>query len=428
MSTIRIIISALLLSASLAVSQTKKDSLGLPGDNFDLYGALELFKKAENPEAFEKAINSNDNEVNNLDLDADGKVDYVKVVDKTSGDAHSLVLQVAVSKTEIQDVAVIEIEKKGDKKAHVQIVGDEELYGKDYIVEPAETTSSAGARTADKHDEAMDDVYNNGSNVTEDNSRSNNDNNYNSGGSGGGPVIVNVWAWPSVSYMYGPAYVSWVSPWYWNYYPGWWEPWPPVYWGVYYRRVYRYHHPYYHRTSYYHCRTAHHYYYGQRMASSTVQQHNRSGLYHQRQAEYRRNVTPGRRYNSLPANPRNNSSGRPGSGERGGVRQGGDYRSTEQRQVNPRQGNRGAVEQEQRQNVQPNRQHGAARQRQQVNPSQQQQAQPRQQANPQPRQQVNLQPRQQQAQPRRQAQPGPQMGSPRIGGGQGTQQGGRRGG
>jgi hypothetical protein len=403
MSTIRIIISAaLLLSASLAVSQTKKDSLGLPGDNFDLYGALELFKKAGNPEAFEKAINSNDNEVNNLDLDADGKVDYVKVVDKTSGDAHALVLQVAVSKTEIQDVAVIEIEKKGDKEAHVQIVGDEELYGKDYIVEPRETAATEGPRKADKKDEAVDDVYNNGSNVAVDNSRNNNGNNYNSGG---GQLIVNVWAWPSVSYMYSPAYVGWVSPWYWNYYPGWWDPWPPVYWGVYYRRVHRYHHPYYHRTSYYHCRTAHHYYYGQRMASSTVQQHNRSGLYHQRQVEYRRNVTPGRRYNSLPANPRSNNSGRPGSGERGSVRQGGNYRSTEQRQVNPRQGTRGAVGQEQRQNVQPNRQHGAARQRQQVNPSQQQQAQPR-----------------------RQAQPGPQMGSPRIGGGQSTQQGGRRGG
>src|SRR6218665_1470717 len=301
MNMIRIIISVLLLlSGSLAVAQSKKDSLGLPGDNFDLYGALELFKKAENPEAFEKAINSSDNEVNNLDLDADGKVDYVKVVDKTNGELHSLVLQVEVSKTETQDVAVIEIEKKGDKNVHLQIVGDEELYGKDYIVEPREATSAASSRSSDKNDGTVDDVYNDGKNTADDNSRSANSN-YNNSGDGGGPVIINVWGWPAVSYMYGPAYAGWASPWYWGYYPGWWNPWPPVYWGVYYRRVYRYHHPYYYRTSYYHCRNAHNYYYGQRRASITVQQHNRSGLYHQRQAAYRNNVTPGRRYNSMPA-------------------------------------------------------------------------------------------------------------------------------
>jgi hypothetical protein len=414
MNTIRIIILAVLLfSASLAVSQSKKDSLGLPGDNFDLYGALELFKKAENPEAFEKAINSSDNEVNNLDLDADGKVDYVKVVDKTSGDAHSLVLQVAVSKTETQDVAVIEIEKKGDKKAHLQIVGDEELYGKDYIVEPRETASAASSRSSDKNNEAVDDVYNDGENIADENSR----NNYN--GNGGGPVIVNVWGWPSVSYIYGPAYVGWVSPWYWSYYPVWWQPWPPVYWGVYYRRVYRYHYPYYYRTGYYRCRTAHNYYYGQRVASETVRQNNRSGLYRQRQASYRNNVRPGRRYNSLPANPRNNM-GRPRSGERNAVRQrNGSNRPTEQRQVSPRQGSRGAVQQDRRQDIQPNRQHGAGRQREQMNPSQQQ-AQPRQQVNPQPRQQ-QMQPRQQPVQPRQ------QMGSPRMGGApQGGHQGGNR--
>lgn len=58
-------------------AQTNIKSLGLPGDNFDLYGALELFKKTDTPENFEKAINSDGNEVNKLDLDGDGKADYV---------------------------------------------------------------------------------------------------------------------------------------------------------------------------------------------------------------------------------------------------------------------------------------------------------------------------------------------------------------
>jgi len=38
------ILAVLLLVSSLSRAEDKKDSLGLPGDNFDLYGALELFK------------------------------------------------------------------------------------------------------------------------------------------------------------------------------------------------------------------------------------------------------------------------------------------------------------------------------------------------------------------------------------------------
>jgi hypothetical protein len=301
------LVLALVLNVSLLFSQDKKDSLGLPGDNFDLYGALELFKQAKNPEAFEKAINSNDNEVNNLDLDADGKVDYVKVLDKTKDNAHAIVLQVAVSKTEIQDVAVIEIEKSANENAHVQIVGDEELYGKNYIIEPKNTETPAKAdRAGSGEGIATDDVYNTAKNNNNNNVDNNNNNNRNNGNNNyysdnNQPVVVNVWAWPSVQYVYTPAYVGWVSPYYWGYYPGWWQPWQPVYYPIYYRRVYRYHHPYYYRTSYYRFNNVHNYYYGHRSASETVREHNRSGHYRDKQAALKNNPVPGKRYNSLPA-------------------------------------------------------------------------------------------------------------------------------
>jgi len=42
------------------------DSTGLPGDNFDLQGALAMFQKASSPEDFEKLLNTEDNNVNNL--------------------------------------------------------------------------------------------------------------------------------------------------------------------------------------------------------------------------------------------------------------------------------------------------------------------------------------------------------------------------
>ena len=191
-------ITCLLLMAFFAVpamSQTEVDSTGFPGDNFSLEGVLELFKKAQNMEDFEKAINSEDNNVNNLDLNEDGQVDYVRVVDNTEDDVHAIVLQVYVNEKEIQDVAVIELEKTGPEEAMLQIIGDEDVYGEQKIVEPFEEEFSRDGK--------------------------------------GGPhvdferVVVNVWLWPCVRFVYNPAYVVWVSPWHWAHYPHWWRPWHP---------------------------------------------------------------------------------------------------------------------------------------------------------------------------------------------------------
>lgn len=298
MLTKLIITAGCLIIVSPVFSQNKKDSLGLPGDNFDLYAAMELFKKSETPEAFEKALNANDNEINNLDLDADGKVDYIKVVDKTENHIHSIVMQVAVSKEEVQDVAVIEIEKTGTDQAHIQIVGDEELYGKNYIIEPSEETKKGKEALAT--DNADDDVYKSANEKGTSNNGSVNSNN----NSGGNTTVINVWGWPSVQYVYGPSYMAYSSPWYWGYYPGWWQPWYPVYWGVYHRRVYRYHYPYYRRAYIYRSPVAHNYYYGRRSSANTVREYNRTGYYHQKQQGYKANVQPGKRYNGQPARDR----------------------------------------------------------------------------------------------------------------------------
>lgn len=209
------------ITAGQCLSGAVVDSTGLPGDNFSLQGALEMFKKASSPEEFEKLLNSPDNNVNNLDLNGDGKVDYIRVIDKMSGDAHALILQVPVSNTETQDIAVIELEKSGDDSAIVQIVGDEDIFGEETIVEPGDEGTDAEG-------------------VEEE-------------GDGHGPfviehasfplmprVVVNVWGWPGVRFMYAPAYVAWVSPWRWRAYPRWWRPWHPLAWHVFHPFALRY--------------------------------------------------------------------------------------------------------------------------------------------------------------------------------------------
>lgn len=216
--------SAIGLTSIQAQNQPGIDSTGLPGDNFDLQGALQMFKEAASPEDFEKAINSEGNHVNNLDLDGDGNIDYIRVVSKVEKDAQIFVLQVPVSSSENQDIAVIEIEKTGKESAIIQIVGDEDIYGEEVIVEP----------DSDIKDGAYID-YSNNSNLS-------------------GPnvsfdyiaprIVVNVWLWPSVRFVYGPAYKPWVSPWRWNAYPGWWKPWHPYKWQVWHPYRTHYHRPF----------------------------------------------------------------------------------------------------------------------------------------------------------------------------------------
>lgn len=201
-------LAAFLFAASLSAQDVNPaDSTGLPGDGFSLEGAIELFKKAESPEAFEKMLNTEDNSVNNLDLNEDGQTDYIRVVDNMDKDVHAIVLQVPVSESESQDIAVIEIEKTGAESATLQIVGDEDIFGTQTIAEPfEEETQQSG-----KNGPAMNQP----------------------------PVriVVNVWLWPPVRFMYRPGYVVYASPWRWRAYPGWWRPWRPHPWRVFHVRV-----------------------------------------------------------------------------------------------------------------------------------------------------------------------------------------------
>ncbi|CAN5157803.1 hypothetical protein BH09BAC5_BH09BAC5_16460 [soil metagenome] len=203
----RILIAGIYLTMILlpACSDKTPQPTGLPGDNLDLYAVLDLFKSSSTIEGFEKSLNDPSNKVNNLDLNGDGKVDYICVVDQKDSNAHAITLRVAVAPDEFQDAAVIVIEKTGDKTAGVQVIGDEDIYGKDFIVEPKKGNDQAGF------------IY-----VSE-------------------PAEVNVWLWPVVTYVYEPAYVVYVSPYHYDYYPVLWTAWEPVTYEVYYPMVFKNH-------------------------------------------------------------------------------------------------------------------------------------------------------------------------------------------
>src|SRR5215213_10747430 len=70
--------------------------LGLAGDNLDLYAVLDLFQKSKTIEAFEKSLNEEKSKVNNLDLNLDKKVDFIKVTTKKKDNSFTFILQVDV--------------------------------------------------------------------------------------------------------------------------------------------------------------------------------------------------------------------------------------------------------------------------------------------------------------------------------------------
>lgn len=251
-------------------SQTSNEplALGLPGDNLNLYAVLDVFQKSPTLEEFERTLNSQESNINNLDLNNDNVIDYIEVVSNKEGNSFTIILRVAINKIEYQDVAVIEGHKIYSGKVFVQIIGDEELYGKDFIVEPSISgTQNPGYVGNHRVIVAENDVF-----------------------------YVN--QWPIVVYLFSPVFSVYVSPWYWGFYPTYWHPWSPVYYHVYwgFHRQY-YMNNYYRRASYIRYPLSHSYYVKRRQSSPIVRQHKAEGRYNSVYdgRTYKRPVAPIRR-------------------------------------------------------------------------------------------------------------------------------------
>lgn len=275
-----------------AQQASDQERLNLPGDNFNLAGMLDVFRQSPTLEAFEAALNADTTKLNNLDLNNDGKVDYIKVFDRPDGDVHVIILQTDVGPNDAQDIAVIFVEKKG-AEVNIQVVGDEDLYGPDYIIEPSSEKVQGGTPNPAYQGQQT--------NIT---------NNYYYGDPGDSyrerPSYCHPpSSWIIIGFIYGPAYSPWISPWYWGYYPVWWSPWSPWYWDVYYVHWY-YHRPWYGwwywRTPYPHFRTWYGPYRTNRRTSNTVIRNRTEGAYDRTY----RNPQPVARPDRKPAFPSHN--------------------------------------------------------------------------------------------------------------------------
>ncbi len=252
------ILAVLVAFGTTVMAQEYPDEyLGLPGDNLNLYAVMKLFQESETLEGFERSLNDEKSRINNLDLNGDNYVDYLMVFDYVDGDVHTIVLRVALDQNEYQDVAVFTVQKFRNGSVQIQLIGDETLYGRNYIIEPnyGETPNPGymGRKSARTN---VTVVYYTPFEIAE---------------------------WPMVRFMYFPDYLMWHSSWYWGYYPPYWHSWHTCYWHYYYGYHYNwYHHYYSHYRPWYHHRYERYndfYFAGIRSHSPLVHQKINEGTY-----------------------------------------------------------------------------------------------------------------------------------------------------
>ena len=147
--------------------------------NLDLQAVAIAFAEARTMEEFEWYLNDYSRQISNLDLNRDGYVDYLRVVEQISNGTHIIIIQDVYALNAYQDVATIVVENN----YYTQVIGHPYIYGKNYILEPTFVTR------------------------------------------------------PPVYGYYGHSYNPWTSPYYWNHYPNNHQYWAPKPQQTYYSHI-----------------------------------------------------------------------------------------------------------------------------------------------------------------------------------------------
>ena len=102
----------------------------------DLQAVATAFSRADNIEEFEYRLNDPRDLISNLDLNNDGFVDYLRVEQYSERHEHVIYIQAVLARNYYQTVATIYVGRDRFNDEYIQIVGDESIYGYNYIIEP----------------------------------------------------------------------------------------------------------------------------------------------------------------------------------------------------------------------------------------------------------------------------------------------------
>ena len=106
-----------------------------PSFYLDLNAVAAAFAESRSTREFEQILNSSRYMINNLDLNRDGWVDYLRVIETRQGYYHAYLIQSCVGAGLFQDVATLVAERQANA-LYVEVIGDPYLYGYNYIVRP----------------------------------------------------------------------------------------------------------------------------------------------------------------------------------------------------------------------------------------------------------------------------------------------------
>lgn len=105
-------------------------------DNLDLEAMAYVFAKSSSIKSFERKLNSSNYNISNLDLNNDGYIDYLRVLEFRQRGFSVLFVQAVLGRDMYQDVATIEVKNLRNGRVAIQVIGDEYLFGYNYIIEP----------------------------------------------------------------------------------------------------------------------------------------------------------------------------------------------------------------------------------------------------------------------------------------------------
>ena len=141
-------------------------------ENLNLEAVATLFGDSRNLQDFEARLNDPRNQISNLDLNGDGYVDYIRVVQNYENGIYLITLQDVLGDNQYQDLATIDVTRNVQGSIRIEIIGNPYFYGSNYIIEPLYHTR---------------------------------------------PLVFSI--------FWNPYYRLWVSPYHWNYYPHYFRPW-----------------------------------------------------------------------------------------------------------------------------------------------------------------------------------------------------------
>lgn len=214
-------------------------------DNLDLEAVAITFGESKNIEDFERRLNDPENRISNLDLNNDGYVDFLRVVEVEEKSTHLIVIQAVIGRDLYQDVASVIVEGETKTSTTVTIVGNRDIYGDNYVIVPRYTVR---------------------------------------------PVIFD-WFWL-------PTYVVYRSLWYWDYYPHYYHHYTCLGYHSYHRYIHTWHTHHHHHCDFHRPVEYHHHNHHVEMHRTVA----RNDYATQRPNQgYRTEPTPNRHLETLPS-------------------------------------------------------------------------------------------------------------------------------